>query len=115
MVKSIVEGESKSRSAVKRALNKLAFGEMIEAVQHCDRLLKLAQLDAFKQPVGESAGVQDRVIDALRKLLDVARQGAQRGPGGGEEAAGQRAARRRAASSRKPATSSMSFSGSRRN
>ena len=72
LVKSIVGGDPE-RLAVKRAMNKLAFGDMLDAVERCDGLLRLAAADAFRQPVGELTGVQDRIVASLRKLLDATR------------------------------------------
>ena len=73
LVKSIGRGDGPERLAVKRAMNKLAFGDMLDAVQRCDALLRLAGADAFRQPVAELTGVQDRIVASLRKLLDATR------------------------------------------
>ena len=73
LVKSIGRGEGQERLAVKRAMNKLAFGDMLDAVQRCDGLLRPAGADAFRRPVAELTGVQDRIVASLRKLLDATR------------------------------------------
>jgi hypothetical protein len=73
-VKAIGDSEKEEKLAVKRILNKLAFDEMLKAVELCDRLAKLADARAFEQPAGELTGAQDRIIEVLRKLLDAARQ-----------------------------------------
>jgi hypothetical protein len=46
---------------------------MLAAVSECDELVKLKSLEEFNQPAVKLMGVQDSIIDVLRKLLDVAR------------------------------------------
>ncbi len=74
LVQGIGKTEQSERVIIKRILNKLAFGDMLRAVQQCDDLLKLQAADAFEKPVADLGETQDRVVDTLRKLLDVARQ-----------------------------------------
>ncbi len=74
LVKAIGGSEAPDRAAVRRVMNSLAFSDMLSAVQLCDRLVKLDVAEAFMYPVPELLDVQDRIIDVLRKLLDVARQ-----------------------------------------
>ena len=74
LVKSIARTDRQERLAIKRVLNGLAFGEMIEAIRHCDELVKLKTAEQFDRPVAELTATQDRIIDVLRKLLDVARR-----------------------------------------
>jgi len=74
LVKAMGEGGGEERTVMKRILNNLAFGEMLEVVRQCDELVKIQTLDGFAQPVPQLTGAQDRIIDILRKLLDVARQ-----------------------------------------
>ena len=73
LVKSIGGADAAERLAVKRAMNKLAFGDMLDAVQRCEGLQRLAAAEAFAQPVAELTGVQDRIVASLRKLLDATR------------------------------------------
>jgi hypothetical protein len=74
VVKSIGETNKEDRQAIKKILNQLAFNEMLEAVQQCEELATLKTLDAFAAPVGKLNATQGRIIDALRRLLDAARQ-----------------------------------------
>ncbi len=85
LVKSIGSTDRKERLTTKRVLSGLAFGEMVEAVAVCDALLKgdappAAKKDGKKDratssgnPAIRLTAAQDRIIDVLRKLLDVAR------------------------------------------
>jgi len=74
LVKSIGSSEQEERSTIRRVLNSLALGDMLQAVRLCDALLKLTDPDAFNRPTTELVAAQDRIIDMLRRLLDVARQ-----------------------------------------
>jgi len=74
LVKAIGSTDKEDRLTIKRVLNQLAFNEMLQAVQQCDGLTKLASLEAFVQPVTTLTGTQDRIIAALRGLLDAVRQ-----------------------------------------
>jgi hypothetical protein len=84
LVKSIGSTDRKERLTTKWVLSGLAFGEMVEAVAVCDALLKgdvppdgkehrAAGTAARASPAGRLIASQDRIIDVLRKLLDVAR------------------------------------------
>jgi hypothetical protein len=73
-VKTINETDKEDRLAIKRALNKLAFDEMLKAVEAGDRLGRATTVEAFDSPVGELVALQDRIIEGLRKLVDVTRQ-----------------------------------------
>jgi hypothetical protein len=72
VVKFIGASDRKERLTIKRVLSGLAFGEMIEAVAECDALLRSPAAGA--SPVKRLTAKQDRIIDVLRKLLDVTRQ-----------------------------------------
>jgi hypothetical protein len=74
LVKSIGPTEGDARAVAKRILNKLAFGEMLEAVQRCDELVKISAAAEFERPAAELMATQDRIIDVLRRLLDATRQ-----------------------------------------
>ena len=74
LVKALGKAEAPDKAAVRRVMNSLSFGDMLSAVQLCDHMVKLDNAPAFAQPTPELLGVQDRIIDVLRKLLDVARQ-----------------------------------------
>ncbi|HEY4761083.1 MAG TPA: hypothetical protein VIH42_10935, partial [Thermoguttaceae bacterium] len=73
-INSISQTDFEERQTIKRALNGLAFGEMLAAVQKCDVLLKLTNTVEFDQPTTELMVMQDHIIDLLRKLLDVSRR-----------------------------------------
>jgi tetratricopeptide (TPR) repeat protein len=74
LVQSIGPADREERKAVKRILNQLAFGEMLQAVQQCDRLVKIDSLDGLVEPVDGLGQTQDRIIEVLRNLLDIARR-----------------------------------------
>lgn len=89
VVQAIKATDSEERLTIKRILNNLAVNEMLEAVRECDRLAKLADRAKLAEETRPLMEVQDRIIDTLRKLLDVARQAqtellseAQKRPGG---------------------------------
>lgn len=73
LVKSIGDSDREERVTIKRILNGLAFGEMLEAVTVCDGLAKLKSVEEFAKPTPQLTAAQDRVIDVLRKMLDVTR------------------------------------------
>lgn len=74
LAKTINPAARKELQTIKRVLGELAFGEMIEAVAICDEMLKLTAAADFNQPASQLTAAQDRIIDVLRKLLDVARR-----------------------------------------
>ncbi|GAB4130277.1 MAG: hypothetical protein Kow0040_07840 [Thermogutta sp.] len=85
---TIKDTDSADRLAFKRVLNNLAVNEMLAAVQTSDALLRATSAGESK-PYGELTSLQDRIIETLRKLLDLARQAqtellaeAQKRPGG---------------------------------
>ncbi len=73
VVTTIRDTDSEERLAIKRVLNNLAVNEMTGAVQAADRLLSSVG-EADHLPVGDLISLQDRIIETLRKLLDLARQ-----------------------------------------
>jgi len=73
-VQSIQDADKEDRRTIKRILSQLALGEMLQAVARCDELVKQKTAEGFDRPAPELAAVQDRIIDALKKLLDAARQ-----------------------------------------
>ena len=74
LVKMIGSDDQQQRQTTKRVLSRLAFGEMLEAGQLCDALVKVKTLDGFRGPVPELNEKQDHIVEVLRGLLDVARQ-----------------------------------------
>ena len=71
---SIAQTQLEERAAIKRVLSKLALGEMLAAVEYCDAMTRAETAEAFTAPVAELAPTQDKIIEALRKLLMVASQ-----------------------------------------
>lgn len=71
---SVTETDKPERQTIKRILNVLATSEMLQAVQQCDAMVKVQDLDGFATVAPPLQQTQDRIIDALRQLLDVARQ-----------------------------------------
>lgn len=69
---TIQDTDSAERLAIKRVLNNLAVNEMLAAVQTSDALLRTGGGEA--QLYGELTTLQDRIIETLRKMLDLARQ-----------------------------------------
>ncbi len=74
VVQSVTDTDSEDRRQIKRAMNRLAFGEMLEAVRICDELGRQTRPEGFQGPVPQLLAVQDKIIEELRKILDVARQ-----------------------------------------
>lgn len=73
IINTIRETDSEDRRAIKRVLANLAANEMLQAVQECDRLAKLTDASRFASESEVLTGIQDRIVEALRKILDVAR------------------------------------------
>ncbi len=73
LVGSIGPADRPERLAIKHILNGLAFGDMLQAVTRCETMLKLKLPAEFAKPTSELTAAQDRIIDVLRKLLDVTR------------------------------------------
>jgi hypothetical protein len=74
LVKSIRDTDREERLAIKRVLNGLAFGDMLQAVTLSESMAKLKSPEAFDKPASELITAQDRIIDVLRKMLDVTRR-----------------------------------------
>jgi hypothetical protein len=74
LVASVKNTDKEERLVIKRALSAVAAGDMVEAVRQCDDLVKISAVDAFAKPVPLLTAVQDRIIDRLRKMLDVTRK-----------------------------------------
>ena len=74
LVKSIGASQEEERQAIKRVLNQLAFGEMLDAVKTCDELVNVTAPAEYAGPIPQLNATQDRIIEVLRMMLDVARQ-----------------------------------------
>ena len=73
-VQSVKDADKEDRRTIKRILSQLALGEMLQAVERCDELVKQKTAAGFDQPAPGLVAAQDRIIDVLKKLLDAARQ-----------------------------------------
>lgn len=71
---SIGDSDQKERRAIRRALNALALGDMLQAVVHSEELMKSDSAEARSKPAGELTASQDHIVEALRAMLDAARQ-----------------------------------------
>ena len=71
---SIRDVDTEERLAIKRAMNGLAVGEMVEAVRQCDALVKIKDAAGLAQPIPRLTAVQDKIIDVLRRMLNEARK-----------------------------------------
>lgn len=74
VVQSLTDTDSEDHRQIKRAMNRLAFGEMLQAVQIGEELGRQTAPEGFQGPVPQLLAVQDKIIEQLRKILDVARQ-----------------------------------------
>jgi len=74
LVQKLEKTEKEAGKVIKRILNNLAYGEMLEAVKQADGVFKCKTLDAFVKEGKQLGAMQDRIIATLRKLLDVTRQ-----------------------------------------
>lgn len=74
VVRLITDTESEERLRIKRTVSALSLGPMVEAVELCDKMAKPAAKEALVEPLGRLAAAQERIIAALRALLDVARK-----------------------------------------
>lgn len=74
LVRSIDASEDPSRGDLKQALNKLANGHMVTAVQQAETLMAAAHMAAVAESLPALTETQDQIIDVLRRLLDLTRQ-----------------------------------------
>jgi len=73
VAKQISETDAEERRVIKRVLNNLVANEMLQAVQECDRLAKLADTSRAKDEMAPLTQHQEQIIVTLRKILDAAR------------------------------------------
>ena len=74
LVKTIGSNDRAEHKTIRRALNELAFGEMLAAIQQCDAMVKIEMPDGFAQPVTKLHETQGRIVEALRELLEISRR-----------------------------------------
>ncbi len=73
VIKSIPADGRAEDQMIKRDLNKLAFGEMTEAVETADLLTKSSTVEAFDAPAAKLHGIQGKIAEALRNMIGIAR------------------------------------------
>jgi len=73
IVKSIPADGRAEDQMIKRDLNKLAFGEMTEAVETTDLLTKASTVEAFDEPAAKLHELQSKIAEALRNMIGIAR------------------------------------------
>jgi len=66
--------EDPERLTIKRVVNKLAFGEMVQAVRQAETLQQVKLVTELVKPSAELMATQDRIIDVLRRLLNEIRK-----------------------------------------
>ncbi len=74
LVESIDAAEGDEPRNVRRTLNELAVGPMLDAVRQCDALARLTTPESLPKPVTGLAAVQDSIIKTLQGLLDLLRR-----------------------------------------
>jgi len=62
-------GDDPERVTIKRVVNKLAYGEMIQAVRQAEGLEHVTASALLARPAAELLATQDKIIDVLRRLL----------------------------------------------
>jgi len=74
-----IEPTDDPASAVKESLTVLAYGEMTRCAKLAQSTAQLRDLKSLRQGYGSMAGSQDRIIDALRRLLNILPEMAEKG------------------------------------
>ncbi|NQT38902.1 MAG: hypothetical protein HQ581_15505 [Planctomycetes bacterium] len=75
LVEGIEPGGDSDRLRIQSELDRLADNEMVAAIEACDGLCAVETIEGYDGAVAGLSPVQDRIIEALRRLLDVARHG----------------------------------------
>ncbi len=76
LVEAIDPETSEEHAKIRRTLNHLATGEMVQAVQLADAITRIRQTKDLAEPTQALMDTQDKIIKVLRGLLDVVRAGA---------------------------------------
>lgn len=74
LVQTLGKTEHEDERVVRNVLNKLALGDMLEAVRQVDALGQVSSLAGLAKPAAALNAVQDRIIDVLRRLLNEVRR-----------------------------------------
>ena len=70
LVQTVGKTDDEERVTIKRVVNKLAFGEMLDAVRQAEAMEPINALADYTKPVAELNATQDRIIDVLRRLMN---------------------------------------------
>ncbi|MCS7238843.1 MAG: hypothetical protein NZ899_11325 [Thermoguttaceae bacterium] len=73
LVKGIGADSPQEHQKVKPTLSRLAFGEMLEAINHAEELARSKSLEVVNQTAEALLPIQKKIIDTLRQLLDQVR------------------------------------------
>ncbi len=68
-IDSIGEVDNPDRLAIKHVVNKLAFGEMIQAIRGAEALEHIPTPSERARPSADFLAIQDRIVDVLRRLV----------------------------------------------
>ncbi|MBN1908161.1 MAG: hypothetical protein JW818_00345, partial [Pirellulales bacterium] len=74
LVESIASNVPPPHREIRRSLNRLAVGPMIEAVRQGDELARIKRPDKLAAPATSLGQTQETIIQTLRKLLDETRR-----------------------------------------
>lgn len=74
LVAAVPKTDKEDLLTIKKVVNELATGDMLEAVRQCDALSKIKAVEGFDRPATAVGAIQERILEKLRKLLDVARK-----------------------------------------
>ncbi|MHB1033166.1 MAG: hypothetical protein ACYC35_03990 [Pirellulales bacterium] len=74
VIDAIGKTDDQTRIDMKRALGKLANGDMIEAVRLAEAAAGAKAVAGLAEPAGKLTAAQDRIIEVLRRLLDATRR-----------------------------------------
>ncbi|NQT54099.1 hypothetical protein HQ576_18735, partial [bacterium] len=66
-----IEASDKHTQAIRESIELLAYGEMTQAVRRAQSIAKLTSLQDVKQGYADLAGSQDKIVAALRRLLNI--------------------------------------------
>jgi hypothetical protein len=74
LVEKVGRTEDDERLTIKNVLNKLTFGDMLEAIRQAEALTQAAHVEDLPKPTSTLTATQDRIIDVLRRLLNEVRK-----------------------------------------
>jgi hypothetical protein len=74
LVKTLAGAREPQQATARRVLNKLAYGEMLQAVRQAEALPDVKAAAELAQPAAALGVIQDRILDVLRRLLNEERK-----------------------------------------